>query len=121
MQRLFASLLFCAAAAFATAQSRNITVTDTDAMRASAQKHTTLVDQAVSLDAEQKTKVNEIYMNYERRLEGMNQRFAMANMTKEQRDAEMGPQWASLDRTLNEQLGQVLSTEQLAKWQEANK
>lgn len=121
MQRLFASLVFCGAALLATAQSHDITVTDTDAMRANASKHTTLVDQTVTLDADQKVKVQEIYMNYERKLDGMNQRFEKAGLSKEERETEMGPQWVAMEKGLDQQLSQVLTGAQLSKWREANK
>ena len=121
MQRLFASFVFAAAALLATAQSHDITVTDTEAMRTSASKHTTLVDQTVTLDADQKAKVQEIYMNYERRLDGMNQRFDKAKLTKEEREAEMAPQWASLEKAVDQQLADVLKGEQMTKWREARK
>lgn len=121
MQRLFASLIFCAAAVIATAQSRTITVTDTDAMRASAGKHTALVDQAVTLNADQTAQVREVYMDMERKLDGMNQRFDSAKMTKEEREAEMAPQWASLEKLVDHRLSEILSGDQLAKWREAAK
>lgn len=121
MQRFFASLTFCAAALFATAQSRDITVVDTDAMRASASKHTAMVDQTATLDAEQKTKVQEIYMNYERQLDGLNQRFSKAGLTPEQREAEMAPQWTALESAVDKQLADVLTADQMGKWREARK
>lgn len=116
MQRLFASILFCAAALFATAQNRDITVKDTDAMRASAEKHTNLVHQTVTLDAEQKAKVQEIYMNYERQLDGLNQRLDKGGFTPEEREAEMGPQWASMEKAVDDQLSTVLNADQMGKW-----
>ncbi len=121
MQRLFASLVFCAAAVFATAQNRDITVTDTDAMRVSAAKHAAMVDKTVTLDADQKTKVEEIYMNYERKLDGLNRRFEKGGLTKEEREVEMGPQWVALEKTLDEQLSTVLNGDQMGKWREAKK
>lgn len=121
MQRLFASILFCAAASLASAQSRDIQVKDTDAMRANAQKHTTQVDQAVTLNAEQKAQVNEVYMDVERKLAAMDQRFAMANMSKEEREAEMGPQWASLDRLVDQRLSGILSSQQMKTWKEVSR
>ncbi len=121
MQRLFASLTFCTVALFATAQNRDITVTDTDAMRASADKHTALVDQTVTLDADQKTKVQEIYMNYERKLDGLSQRFEKGGLTKEERETEMGPQWVALEKAVDEQLSSVLNGDQMDKWREAKK
>lgn len=121
MQRLFASILFCAAAAIASAQSRDIQVKDTDTMRANAEKHATQVDQAVTLNAEQKAQVKEVYMDIERKLAAMDQRFAMANMSKEDREAEMGPQWAGLERLVDQRLSGILSTQQLAKWHEVSR
>lgn len=121
MQRLFASILFCAAAIFASAQNHDISVTDTDAMRASAHKHTALVDQTVTLDADQKVKVQEIYMNYERKLDGLNQRFEKGGLTKEEREVEMGPQWVALEKAVDGQLSAVLNGDQMGKWREANK
>ena len=121
MQRLFASILFCAAAVFATAQHRDITVKDTDAMRANADKHTALVHKTVTLDDDQKAKVQEVYMNYERKLDGLNQRFDMAGLSKEDREAEMGPQWEALERMVEEQLATILTNDQVGKWREANK
>lgn len=121
MQRLFASFIFCAAALFASAQNRDIIVKDTDAMRASAEKHTALVDQTVTLDADQKAKVQEIYMNMERKLDGMNQRFEMGGLSKEQREAEMAPQWISLEQAVDKQLEEVLTADQATKWREAKK
>jgi Skp family chaperone for outer membrane proteins len=121
MQRFFASLIFCGAALFASAQNHDITVIDTDAMRASADKHTALVDQTVTLDADQKTKVQEIYMNLERKLDAMNQRFEKGGLTKEQREAEMAPQWTSLEKAVDQQLAEVLTADQATKWREAKK
>ncbi len=122
MQRLFASIAFCAVALFASAQkNHDISVTDTDAMRVSADKHTAMVDQAVTLDADQKTKVQEIYMNYERKLEGLNQRFEKGGLTKEEREKEMGPQWVGLEQAVDEQLATVLNGDQIGKWREAKK
>jgi Spy/CpxP family protein refolding chaperone len=121
MQRLFASILFSAAALFASAQQQDITVTDTDAMRASADKHTALVDKTVTLDADQKAKVQEIYMNLERQLDGMNQRFEKGGLTKEEREAEMAPRWASLEMAVDQQLAEVLTPDQAGKWREARK
>ena len=121
MQRLFASILFSAAALFASAQQHDITVTDTDAMRASADKHTALVDKTVTLDADQKAKVQEIYMNLERKLEGMNQRFEKGGLTKEEREAEMAPQWVSLEKAVDQQLAEVLTPDQAGTWREAKK
>lgn len=121
MQRLFASVLFCAAALFATAQSREITVKDTDAMRASAEKHVNLVHQTVTLDNDQRTKVQEIYMNYERQLEGLNQRLDAGGFTGADRETEMGPQWASMEKAVDDQLAAVLNNDQMGKWREARK
>ena len=114
MQRLFASIIFCTAALFASAQkNHDISVTDTDAMRVSADKHTAMVDQAVTLDADQKTKVQEIYMNYERKLDGLNQRFEKGGLTKEEREKEMAPQWLALEQAVDEQLATVLNSDQI--------
>jgi hypothetical protein len=121
MQRLFASILFCAAAALVSAQKRDIHVADTDAMRANAAKHTEMVHQTVTLDNDQKTKVQEIYMEYERQLEGLNQRLDQGGFTKEEREAEMAPQWVSMEKALDEKLSSVLSGEQMGKWREARK
>lgn len=121
MQRTLATLTFCAAALFATAQSRDIKVVDTDAMRVSATKHTELVHKTVTLDADQRAKVQEVYMNYERQLDGLNQRFEIGGLSKEEREAEMAPQWASLERMVDEQLATILNPEQLGKWQEARR
>jgi len=121
MQRILATLTFCAAAAFATAQSREINVVDTDAMRASAAKHTELVNKTVTLDQDQKARVQEIYMNYERQLDGLNQRFTMGGLSAEEREAEMAPQWAMMEKAVDDQLATILSPEQLGKWQEARK
>lgn len=121
MQRILATLTFCAAATFAMAQSREITVTDTDAMRASAAKHTELVHRTVTLDDDQRAKVQEIYMNYERQLDGLNQRFAIGGLSPEEREAEMAPQWASMEKAVDDQLATILNADQLSKWLEARK
>ncbi len=105
----------------ASAQQPDIQVTDNDAMRASASKHTALVDKTVTLNAEQRPQVNEAYMELERKLDGMNQRFDRAKMTKEEREAEMRPQWVTLDQMVDHRLSQILTPEQHAKWAEANK
>lgn len=121
MQRLFASLLFCAVATFASAQNRDIAVKDTDAMRVNAAKHAQQVDAAVSLTEDQKPRVNEVYMVVERRLDAMNQRFDIAGMSPEDRAAEMKSQWVGVDQMVDFQLAQILTKEQLAKWHEASK
>lgn len=121
MQRLFASLMFCGAALFATAQNRDVTVTDTEAMRANASKHTELVHQTVTLNDEQKPKVMEIYMNYERQLDGLNQRLDKGGFTAAEREAEMAPQWASMEKAVDQQLAAVLTSEQMGMWVEARK
>ncbi len=119
MQRVFASLLFCAVATFASAQNRDITVKDTDAMRANAVKHAQQVDAAVGLSEEQKPRVNEVYMVVERRLDAMNQRFDMAGMSAEDRAAEMKSQWVGVDQMVEFQLAQILTADQTTKWHEA--
>jgi hypothetical protein len=121
MQRLFASLLFCAAVVTASAQTRETQVTDTETMRVNAAKHTTQVDKAVMLTAEQKPQVTEVYMAVERQLAAMNQRFEMAGMSQEDRAAEMRPQWANLDRMVDERLSGILSADQLTKWREVSR
>ncbi len=121
MQRLFASIILCAATVLVTAQKRDINVVDTDAMRATAAKHTEMVHQTVSLDDAQKTQVHEIYMDYERKLDGLNQRLDQGGFTKEERETEMGPQWVSLEKALDEKLSVVLSGDQMGKWREAKK
>ncbi len=121
MQRLFASLIFSGAALFTIAQNRDVTVTDTDVMRASATEHTGLVDKTVTLDADQKVKVLEIYMNYERQLEGMNQRYEKAGMSKEEREVELAPRWAAMEQAVDDQLAAVLNNDQMGKWREARK
>ncbi len=121
MQRLFASLLFCAVATFASAQSREITVTDTDAMRANAAKHAQQVDAAVGLTGEQKPRVNEVYMVVERRLAAMDQRFDKAGMSPEDRAVEMKSQWVGVEQMVEFQLAQILTPDQITKWHEAIK
>ena len=121
MQRLFASLMFCAVATFASAQNRDINVKDTDAMRANAAKHAQQVDAAVILSEEQKPRVNEVYMVVERRLAAMNQRFDMAGMSTEDRAAEMKSQWVGVEQMVEFQLAQILDKDQMVKWHEAVK
>jgi hypothetical protein len=121
MQRLFASLLFCAVATFASAQSREINVKDTDAMRTNAAKHAQQVDAAVTLSDDQKPRVNEVYMIVERRLAAMDQRFDVAGMSAEDRAVEMKSQWAGVEQMVDFQLAQILTADQMNKWHEAMK
>lgn len=90
-------------------------------MRANAEKHTALVHKTVILDDEQKAKVQDIYMNYERQLDGLNQRFDIGGLTKEEREVEMRTQWASMEKSVDQQLAGVLNADQVGKWREANK
>lgn len=90
-------------------------------MRANAAKHTVQVDKAVTLTAEQKPQVTEVYMAVERQLAAMNQRFDAAGMSQEDRAAEMRPQWANLDRMVEERLTGILSADQLGKWREVSR
>lgn len=121
MFRNLATLVFVGASALLSAQHREIIVTDSDAMRASARKHTELVDKTVGLTAEQATQVNELYMQVERQLDGMNQRMDMAGMSEADKKTEMAPQWAVLDQMVANKLDQILTPEQRQKWLEATK
>lgn len=122
MQRYLASLLLAGTTFLASAQQHHDTVVkDSDAMRASASKHTDLVDKAVTLSSEQKEQVNAVYMDVERKLDGMKQRFDQAGMSEEARQEEMRPQWTALDHMVEERLATILNKDQLARWQEVNK
>lgn len=121
MQRILASLLFIGASIVLNAQHREITVTDTDAMRANARKYTAFVHKAADLSAEQTAQVNELYMQVERQVNGMEQRMAMAGMSEDDKKAEMVPQWESLERMVAGRLQQILTAEQYGKWTEASK
>jgi len=121
MQRLLASFVFVGVSLVLNAQHREIFVTDTDAMRANARKHTEMVHEAAVLSAEQTAQVNELYMQVERQVDGMNQRMAMAGMSEADKKVEMVPHWASLDRMVASRLQQILTPEQYAKWDEASK
>lgn len=121
MQRLLASILFVGASLALSAQHREITVTDNDAMRANARKHTELVHRTVGLSAEQTTQVNELYMQVERQVNGMEQRMAMAGMSEADRKVEMVPQWESIERMVAGRLQQILTPEQYGQWAESSK
>ena len=121
MIRTLATLLFVGASAMLSAQHRDIIVTDSDAMRANARKHTELVDRTVGLTAEQTTQVNDMYMQVERQVDGMNQRMDMAGMTEADKKAEMAPQWALLEQMVANKLDQIFTPEQRQKWLDATK
>ncbi len=121
MQRLFASLLFCAVSSFAIAQSQDFTPEDTEAMRASAEKHVNQVDEVVGLDAEQRTKVMAAYMHVERELVAVNHRFDRSGFTEDERSREMNAQWIAMEKMLDFRLKETLTGTQYAKWAEVSK
>jgi hypothetical protein len=121
MRRFLAPLLFCAFATVATAQNHDFIPEDTDAMRVSASKHMTLVDDAVALSAEQKVKVQEAYMQQERQLVAVNHRFDMSGYTAEERASEMAAQWSAMEKLTSMQLKEALTGTQWAKWEELSK
>jgi hypothetical protein len=110
MQRTLASLLFCAAF---TAASAQIDVTETDAMRNNALKRTEQLNKQVSLSAEQRDKVYATYMKVEQYQVALDQRFAHANLTPEQREVELKPQRAVMAKMELDGLTEALTPKQL--------
>jgi hypothetical protein len=112
MQRTLATLLFCAAF---TAASAQIDVTETDAMRNSALKRTEQVNKQVTLTAEQRDKVYATYLKVEQYQVALDQRFAHANLTPEQREEELKPQKAVMAKMELDGLTEALTPQQLEK------
>lgn len=118
--RSLVTMAFCVALLAANAQSHDIHVVDTDAMMANAAKHTSQVDQAVTLDEDQKVRVQEVYMQVERQVEALQQRFSIAKLDEEQRKSEMDVMWGSLDRYIETNLSNILTPTQMEKWRVAS-
>jgi len=121
MQRIFTTLLLCATLIAANAQQphRDITVTDSEAMRASAAKNTDMVDKVVHLDATQRAQVLEAYMWQERQKNALDQRTQA--LTPEQRENELAPQRKVQAKYVDDKLSSILSGAQMVTWRGANK
>jgi hypothetical protein len=124
MQRLFASIAFSFAVAVASAQTvqhEEFVPTDNAAMHANADKHTRMVDEVATLNAEQREKVNEAYMMYERELQAIDYRFSLSGHTAEETANERRAQLDAMEILLNQRLKLVLTSTQYAKWEEVSK
>src|SRR5689334_8133602 len=110
MLRTLASILFCATI---TAASAQIDVTETDAMRNSALKRTEQVNKQVNLNADQREKVYALYVKLEKYSVALDQRFAHANLTPEQREVELAPQRSVMAKMELEGLTEALTPQQL--------
>lgn len=121
MIRTVATILFSAAIVVANAQSREITVQDSEAMMAKATERMELVDKTTILTSDQKAQVTEVYMQIERQMNALEQRFAIAKASPEAKEADMKYQYENMDRYAEEKLATILTTEQHAKWLEASK
>lgn len=121
MIRSLATAALFAAITTLNAQSRDIQVADTKAMTDNAAKHMALVDKAVDLDDDQKVRVQDVYMQLERQLNALDQRYTTAGLTPEQRKAEMDVMWQSLDRFVETNLTSILAPSQMEKWRAASR
>lgn len=123
MARTFITLAFMAIAAVASAQDRQVNITDTPEMMVVVEKRTALLDKTTDLTAEQTTQVKDVYLKVERQMAAINARFDMSEppMSREDRETEMKPQYEHWDRWTNDQLSHILTAEQMAKWAAVNK
>jgi hypothetical protein len=124
MQRLFASIAFSFAVALASAQTgqhEEFVPTDNAEMRANAEKHTRMVDEVTTLNAEQREKVNEAYMMYERELKAIEYRFSLSGHTPEEVASERRAQLDAMEILLNQRFKLVMTSSQFAKWEEVSK
>lgn len=117
MNRIIATLIL--ATAFTGLSAQQIEMTE--AMKAKAKEHMELVDKTVTLNADQKPQVEDVYLQVERQMAAVEQRFAKAGITGEQKEADMKSQIANMDRFVNERLATILTPEQNEKWAEASK
>lgn len=104
------------------AQDRQINVTETPAMTAVVEKRVALVDKTVSLSAEQREKVTDVYKRVETQFAAINARYEMAEgMTAADKEADMKLHYQHWDTWTNDQLSHILSEAQMTKWTAANK
>lgn len=125
MARTFITLAFIGIVGLANAQDaqdRQINVTETPAMAAVVEKRVALVDKTVSLSAEQREKVTEVYKRVETQFAAINARYEMAEgMTAADKEADMKLHYQHWDTWTNDQLSHILTEAQMAKWAAANK
>ena len=120
MLRLLSASLCSLLLVTAFAQRGTIKVVDTDAMRLSAAKNTAMVDKTVGLSDEQRPQVTEAYMDYERSVDALKQRYARAQgMTPEQKQEELERLYATPRQQAEQSVERILTADQLAKWQAA--
>ena len=117
MNRILATLILATAFTGVSAQQ----VVDTEAMKAKATERMELVDKTVSLNADQKPQVEQVYLQVERQMVALEQRFAMAGITGADKEADMKNQYENMDRYVEEKLQTILSADQHKKWLEAAK
>ncbi|MCB0794754.1 MAG: hypothetical protein KDB88_08460 [Flavobacteriales bacterium] len=98
----------------ASAQGRDVVVTDTPEMLEKAKARTAMVDDAVGLSAEQQGQVLEVYMEVERYHNALMQRFD--GQPKEDMEADMKTQYENMDRQVEQGLVRILRPEQYDKW-----
>ncbi|MBL7962430.1 MAG: hypothetical protein JNM31_01175 [Flavobacteriales bacterium] len=116
MFRTLTALAFSALTTFVAAQDRTA---DTPEMLATATERTAVVDRTVSLNATQKEEVNAMYVEVERYMAAIRQRYA--GQPQEVIDGDMPLQYANMDRYVTDRLATILTPEQYSRWQEANK
>lgn len=104
------------------AQDRQINVTETPAMAAVVEKRVALVDKTVTLSAEQREKVTDVYKRVETQFAAINARYDMAEgMTAADKESDMKLHYQHWDTWTNDQLSHILTEAQMAKWVAANK
>ena len=92
---------------------------DTPQMTAKAAERTAVVHKTVTLTDAQTAEVNEAYLQVERYHQAIEQRFE--GQPAEVKEADMPAQYANMDDHVEKRLATILTPDQLAKWQEANK
>ena len=115
MRKSILTLSFVFVALAPTAQDSQVAVRDTPQMTAKAAERTAVVHKTVTLTDAQTAEVNEAYLQVERYHQAIEQRFE--GQPAEVKEADMPAQYANMEK----RLATILTPDQLAKWQEANK
>ncbi len=119
MVRNFLTVLLAAAAFTVSAQRPDFQSVDTPEMTANATKHTQMVDRSAKLTAEQKPRVQEVYMQVERQIKALEYR--MQGQPKEDVEADMRGQYQIMDEYVDRELAKILTADQLSRWREDSK
>lgn len=115
MKRSTTTLALALTLTLGMAQDVTIVERETDDMKANALQRTELVANAVGdLTTEQREQVIAIYMDVERHMDAMKQRYVGH---EEDYAADLEPVTENLDAKTESQLTTILNEEQLTKWQ----